>query len=172
MEKIRVNISEMKDSPLGTLMLAETEKGAWKFAFGLGQDAFLALLNNRGHPDSVTWQDAPHPALQQIAAYLKGEILQLDIPVDYAGLTEFQTAVYQAVSAVPYGQTATYKQVAKAIGRPKASRAVGAANGANPLPLIIPCHRLVGADGGLHGYGGVGGLKTKRWLLDLESSNR
>jgi len=169
MEKIALNLFEKSRSSLGSLMLAETTRGAWIFAFGLDREAFLELLNQRGKPGSVSWQDNPHPALDQIAAYLEGRVRQLDIPIDDTGLTPFHVQVYRAVCAVPSGQTATYGQIAETIGRPRAARAVGAANGANPLPLIIPCHRLVGADGSLRGYGGVGGVKTKRWLLDLEA---
>lgn len=172
MDKIELTLSEIPDSPLGSLMLAETERGAWGFVFGVSRADFLDLLLERGEYGSARWQDTPNPTLVQVAAYLAGERRNFSIPIDYSGLTDFQVQVYRAVLAVPYGETATYGQIAETIGRPMAARAVGAANGANPLPLIIPCHRLVGADGGLHGYGGAGGLKTKRWLLDLESARK
>ncbi|HZS86107.1 MAG TPA: methylated-DNA--[protein]-cysteine S-methyltransferase [Chloroflexota bacterium] len=104
-------------------------------------------------------------ALQQLAEYFAGRRQAFDLPLAMLG-TPFQQRVWQAVAAVPYGQTRSYGEIARAIGRPAAVRAVGAANGANPLPPIIPCHRLIGADGGLTGYGG--GLGMKAWLLELE----
>jgi O-6-methylguanine DNA methyltransferase len=109
------------------------------------------------------------PALDQLAAYFAGERRAFDLALDPQG-TPFQRAVWAAVAAVPYGETRTYGEIAREIGRPAATRAVGAANGANPLPPIVPCHRLVGADGTLTGYGG--GLPMKRALLVLEGARR
>ena len=104
-------------------------------------------------------------AIDQVAAYLAGERRRFDLPLDQRG-TEFQKAVWDAVYAIPWGETTTYGDIARSIGRPDAVRAVGAANGANPHPIIVPCHRVIGADGSLTGFGG--GLALKRWLLALE----
>jgi methylated-DNA-[protein]-cysteine S-methyltransferase len=104
-------------------------------------------------------------AREQLAAYVAGRPVAFDLPLDPRG-TPFQRAVWAAVAAVPHGETRSYAQIAAAIGRPAATRAVGLANGANPLPIIIPCHRIIGADGALTGYGG--GLPFKRALLALE----
>ena len=172
MGKIELTLSELPDSPLGPLLLAESRQGVWMFAFGITRPAFLAQLGRRKAAAVHHWMDVPNPKLEQVAAYLVGKTRSLEMEIDWSGLTEFQVSVYRAVCVVPYGQTATYGQIAAEIGRPKAARTVGAANGANPLPLIIPCHRLVGADGSLRGYGGVGGVQTKRWLLDLEAAHR
>ena len=90
-----------------------------------------------------------------------------DLPLAPVG-TAFQRRVWAALVAVPYGKTASYGDVAAAIGQPTATRAVGAANGCNPIPLIIPCHRIIGTDGSLTGYSGGGGIETKRYLLDFE----
>jgi methylated-DNA-[protein]-cysteine S-methyltransferase len=106
-------------------------------------------------------------AADQLRAYFAGELREFDIPLAPSG-TAFQRQVWSAVSAIPYGATATYSEIAAAVGRPSARRAVGAANGRNPLPVIVPCHRIVGAAGGLTGYGG--GLDRKRSLLDLEAA--
>jgi methylated-DNA-[protein]-cysteine S-methyltransferase len=106
-------------------------------------------------------------AADQLRAYFAGELREFDIPLAPSG-TAFQRQVWSAVSAIPYGATATYSEIATAVGRPSACRAVGAANGRNPLPVIVPCHRIVGAAGGLTGYGG--GLDRKRSLLDLEAA--
>ena len=104
-------------------------------------------------------------AAGQLRAYFAGDLREFDLPLAPRG-TEFQRQVWAAVSAVPYGETATYSEIAAAVGRPTARRAVGAANGRNPLPVIVPCHRIIGAAGALTGYGG--GLDRKRSLLDLE----
>jgi methylated-DNA-[protein]-cysteine S-methyltransferase len=106
-------------------------------------------------------------AADQLSAYFGGELRDFDLPLAPRG-TPFQLSVWDAVSAVPYGRTATYSEIAGAVGRPSACRAVGAANGRNPLPVIVPCHRIIGAAGGLTGYGG--GLDRKRTLLDLEAA--
>jgi methylated-DNA-[protein]-cysteine S-methyltransferase len=106
-------------------------------------------------------------AADQLRAYFAGELREFDIPLAPSG-TAFEHHVWSAVSAIPYGATATYSEIATAVGRPSACRAVGAANGRNPLPVIVPCHRIVGAAGGLTGYGG--GLDRKRSLLDLEAA--
>lgn len=104
-------------------------------------------------------------ALEQLAEFLAGRRRAFDLSLAPTG-TPFQIQVWAAVAAVPFGRTASYGGIARAIGRPGAARAVGAANGANPLPIVVPCHRIVGADGSLTGYGG--GLERKRWLLALE----
>lgn len=108
-------------------------------------------------------------ARAELTAYLEGRLQRFTVPLDPIG-TDFQRRVWDAVAAIPYGETATYRQIAERIGQPRAVRAVGAANGANPLAIIIPCHRVVGSDGSLTGYGG--GLAVKRALLDLEARCR
>jgi methylated-DNA-[protein]-cysteine S-methyltransferase len=121
----------------------------------------------------------PHPALvgprddallgavrEQLQAYFAGELLDFDLPLGLQG-TPFQRRVWEALRRIPYGTTASYIDIARRIGRPTAPRAVGAANGRNPIAIIVPCHRVIGADGTLTGYGG--GLDRKRWLLRHES---
>jgi methylated-DNA-[protein]-cysteine S-methyltransferase len=105
-------------------------------------------------------------AAGQLRAYFARELREFDLPLAPSG-TGFQRRVWDAVSAVPFGATASYAEIAAAIGTPSACRAVGAANGRNPLPVIVPCHRVVGSTGALTGYGG--GLERKRALLDLEA---
>jgi methylated-DNA-[protein]-cysteine S-methyltransferase len=110
-----------------------------------------------------------HPILdlaaRELAEYFAGDRHAFTIPLAAAG-TPFQRAVWAALAAIPYGELRSYAQIAAAIGRPRAVRAVGAANGRNPLPIVVPCHRVIGADGTLTGFGG--GLPAKRWLLDHE----
>ena len=103
----------------------------------------------------------------QLNEYFAGERQQFDLKIKPSG-TRFQLRVLESLQEIPYGQTTTYSNVAESIGRPKAFRAVGAANGRNPLPIVIPCHRVIGADGSLTGFGG--GLATKSFLLNLESA--
>ncbi len=107
--------------------------------------------------------------VDQLDAYFSGDLTHFDLPLRPSG-TVFQQQVYGALQAIPYGATTTYGAIARKIGRPRAVRAVGAANGRNPIPIIIPCHRVIGADGSLTGFGG--GLEIKKFLLDLESAQR
>jgi methylated-DNA-[protein]-cysteine S-methyltransferase len=117
-------------------------------------------------PSGLTADAAPlRPALEQLDAYFSGELTEFALPLAPAG-TAFQQRVWSALQSVPFGRTASYGQVAKTVGRPGAARAVGLANNRNPIPLIIPCHRIVGSNGNLVGYGG--GLACKRWLLEHE----
>ncbi|RME83059.1 MAG: methylated-DNA--[protein]-cysteine S-methyltransferase [Caldilineae bacterium] len=104
-------------------------------------------------------------AVAQLGAYFAGELREFDLPLAPQG-TAFQKRVWDYLLSIPYGRTVSYRQVAEALGNPAAIRAVGAANGANPIPIIIPCHRVVGSDGSLVGYGG--GLWRKEWLLRHE----
>jgi methylated-DNA-[protein]-cysteine S-methyltransferase len=105
----------------------------------------------------------------QLAEYFAGERTEFDVPRELSG-TEFQRAVWAQLSAIPYGETISYGELARRVGSPKASRAVGSANGRNPVAVIVPCHRVVAADGGLGGYGG--GSDRKVLLLDLERDAR
>jgi O-6-methylguanine DNA methyltransferase len=106
-------------------------------------------------------------SLQQIEDFFAGRPTAFDCPLDMAG-TPFQLRVWEALKQIPYGQTMTYGQLAAKLGRPNAARAVGGACGANPIPIVVPCHRVLASNGGLGGYGG--GLEWKQWLLDLEGS--
>ncbi|MDE0790257.1 MAG: methylated-DNA--[protein]-cysteine S-methyltransferase [Woeseiaceae bacterium] len=104
----------------------------------------------------------------QLLEYFRGERRDFDLPLRLAG-TEFQVSVLEALQQIPYGETISYGAIAKQVGRPKAMRAVGAANGRNPIPIIVPCHRVIGSSGDLTGFGG--GLDTKEALLKLEAEN-
>jgi methylated-DNA-[protein]-cysteine S-methyltransferase len=105
--------------------------------------------------------------VRQLKAYFDGQLKAFDLPLAPQG-TEFQRQVWRALQTIPYGRTKSYGEIARRLGRPEASRAVGAANGQNPIPVIIPCHRVIGADGSLTGFGG--GLPIKRKLLALEGA--
>jgi methylated-DNA-[protein]-cysteine S-methyltransferase len=115
--------------------------------------------------------EGDHPVLaetrRQLEEYFGGDRRVFDLPLDLVG-SEFQVAVWRSLADIPYGTTATYGEQAARLGRPSAVRAVGAANGRNPVSIVLPCHRVVGADGSLTGF--AGGLAAKRWLLDHESA--
>jgi methylated-DNA-[protein]-cysteine S-methyltransferase len=154
------------DSPLGALFIAASERGLCHVDFGVGQADFLSGLD----PLARTEQNTPALAryAEQLQAYFAGERTGFDVELDLSQLTPFQLSVLQAARRIPAGSVWTYGQVARSIGKPKASRAVGQALGRNPVPIVIPCHRVVASDGSLGGYSGGGGLDSKRWLLHLE----
>jgi O-6-methylguanine DNA methyltransferase len=156
-------------SRIGTIRVAATPRGICRIALGCetAQEFVPWLERHIGPvPHRSTRNTLAVLALDQIAEYLKGQRRAFDLPLDLRG-TDFQRQVWSAVAAIPYGQTRAYAEIAQSIGRPKATRAVGATNGANPLPLVVPCHRVLGSDGRLTGYGG--GLDVKRKLLEMES---
>lgn len=151
-------------SPIGGLLLVAHEQallGCW-FEDQSGIPAWASqAAEHAGHP---VLQDA----IAQLQDYFAGRRQDFDLPLDFGGGTDFQQAVWRALASIPYGQTASYGQLALAVGRPKAVRAIGGAVGRNPLGIILPCHRIVGADGSLTGY--TGGLERKRALLRLEQA--
>lgn len=147
------------ESPIGPLLLAG-EEGALSFLSFLAGKSPLVV-----GPD---WEEDPAPfeeVVRQLGEYFEGRRRAFSLPLALSG-TPFQKRVYEALREVPYGTTVSYGELAKKIGRPGAARAVGGANRQNPLPIVIPCHRVIGADGGLTGFGG--GLAIKRRLLALE----
>ncbi|MFH0727604.1 MAG: methylated-DNA--[protein]-cysteine S-methyltransferase [Pseudomonadota bacterium] len=146
---------------IGTLTLAGDEKGLRHIFFEKEENA---ASSRNG------WMRMPGfflAAKAQLRAYFKGELKQFDLPLAPVG-TAFQLKVWDALKTIPYGQLVSYKSIAEAIGNPKAARAVGGATGKNPVPLLVPCHRVIGSDDSLTGFGG--GLEIKRRLIDLERS--
>ncbi|MGI8753188.1 MAG: methylated-DNA--[protein]-cysteine S-methyltransferase [Acidimicrobiales bacterium] len=147
------------DSPVGPLTLVATG--------GVLSGLFMIDQHHRPPSGANGPEDAsPFPDIvEQLREYFAGERTDFDLPLAAPG-TPFQHRVWAALRRIPYGQTTSYGQIATGIGRPGAARAVGLANGANPIGIVVPCHRVVGADGSLTGYGG--GLERKQFLLDLE----
>ena len=146
-------------SPVGPLLLAGTDAGLGRIAFASGSRAFEPEAAWTHRPDAFA------EARGQLDEYFAGTRTIFDLALAPPA-TPFQRAVLEVLATIPFGETRTYGSIARAIGRPTASRAVGAANGANPVPLILPCHRVIGADGSLTGFGG--GLPRKRFLLAHE----
>lgn len=148
------------DSPVGPLTLAGVD----------GRLRHLRMVDQTYEPDRTGWasDDAAFAdAVAQLEAYFAGELMDFDLDLDLVG-TEFQRRVWAALITIPYGETRSYGEIALQIGSPGASRAVGLANGHNPIGIIVPCHRVIGANGSLTGYGG--GLERKKSLLDMEKN--
>ena len=153
------------DSPLGVYVLASSETG---LACVKPEDQRRPDLD-RWERDGARFEEGGEwnaQASEQLDAYFAGELTAFDVPLDMRG-TAFQRQVWEALLTIPYGETRSYGEIAAAIGAPTASRAVGAANGSNPVSIIVPCHRVIGANGRLTGYGG--GVHRKDALLALES---
>lgn len=154
-------------SPIGSLLTAVTGRGLVAIAFeDERQDAMLDRLARQISPSVIDLPSAIGGVRDQLDAYFQGRLRLFDLPVDRQLFTPFQDKVLRATSAIPPGEVKTYGQVAAEAGRPKGAQATGQALGANPIPVIVPCHRVVAADGSLRGY--AGGLDRKKFLLDLE----
>lgn len=146
------------DSPVGLLTLAGRD----------GRLRHLRMVDQTYEPSHDGWADdgtAFTDAVDQLTAYFAGDLLEFDLQLDLVG-TEFQRRVWAALLTIPYGETRSYGEIAREIGSPGASRAVGLANGHNPIGIVVPCHRVIGSNGSLTGYGG--GIDRKRQLLDME----
>jgi len=148
------------ESPVGSLLLAGSKAGLALVSFSGGKRA--RNVDSEWYEDNSVFTEV----VDQLKSYFAGERKAFDLPLVLEG-TEFQKKVWTSLVAIPYGETVSYKTLAERVGSPKAVRAVGAANGANPIPIIIPCHRVIGNDGSLTGFGG--GLPLKKKLLELES---
>lgn len=147
---------------IGTLTLFGDDAGLHRIDFEKEKSPLPIRENREKRPDFFTAVKA------QLRAYFDRRLTRFDLPLAPAG-TPFQLRVWEALRAIPYGQLVSYKAIAEAVGNPKAVRAVGGANSKNPLPIIVPCHRVIGSDGSLTGFGG--GLETKKRLIDLERRN-
>jgi len=156
-------------SPLGLLFVARSERGLWCLEF-MDRKSIKRMIERHaaGAPDA-TWKPSLlelKPVVDQLEAYFCGALSAFDLPLDPVG-TDFQRTVWKALIAIPYAETRTYGEIARAIRQPRSARAVGLANNQNPIAIIVPCHRVIGADGSLTGYGG--GIQRKRWLLQHEA---
>ena len=156
------------DSPLGTLLLARTERGLVRLAYVdfEGEDDVIADLASRISPRVLAAPRRLDAVRSELDQYFAGSRHQFDVPVDWRLTHGFGRRVLRATARIPYGAVSSYKQVAAAAGSPRGSRAAGNALGANPIPILVPCHRVLHSGGGLGGY--TGGLERKQLLLDVE----
>jgi methylated-DNA-[protein]-cysteine S-methyltransferase len=166
-------ISDRLPTPIGDLLIVADDEGNLRATFWTDHEQdLLRVLRRHYAGSSVELQPEhnPHGLTDAIARYFAGDLHAIDtLPVATAG-TPFQREVWSALREIPYGTTTSYGQLAARLGRPAAVRAVGLANGANPIGVVVPCHRVIGANGSLTGYGG--GIERKRWLLDHERQMR
>jgi methylated-DNA-[protein]-cysteine S-methyltransferase len=156
------------DSPLGTLLLARTDRGLVRLAYVdfEGEDAVIAELASRISPRVLAVPRRLDETRRELDQYFAGSRHQFDVPIDWRLTHGFGRRVLRATARIPYGGVSSYKQVAEAAGSPRGSRAAGNALGANPIPIVVPCHRVLHSGGGLGGY--TGGVERKRLLLDVE----
>ena len=150
------------NTPIGELLLAGEEDALSMIGFPKGS------MRRDPEPDWIYNEKPLAEARRQLQEYFAGERKAFDLPLRLSG-TEFQVSVLEALQKIPYGETVSYGEIAKRIGRPKAMRAVGAANGRYPIPIVVPCHRVIGSSGDMTGFGG--GIDTKEALLRLEAEN-
>lgn len=160
------------ESPVGRLFMAASQRGLVALEFDRRLPGQQTIRPNprdlRGERKSVQFEQsepAMRPYVDELLQYFSGQRRQFDFPLDLRG-TDFQIDCWRALLAIPYGETRSYGEIARAVGRPKGFRAVGMANNRNPAAIVVPCHRVIASDGTLCGYGG--GLETKRNLLELE----
>jgi methylated-DNA-[protein]-cysteine S-methyltransferase len=155
------------DTPIGKLLLAGDEQGLHRITFPA-----KGKPNEAAQPEPGWIESARGPlkeAARQLKEYFKGDRTEFDLPLSPEG-TQFQKSVWQNLCGIPYGETISYGELARRVGNPKASRAVGAANGSNPLPIVVPCHRVIGSNRKMTGFGG--GIPVKEALLALESKQK
>lgn len=150
------------DTPIGELLLAGENGALTMIGFPKGS------MRREPEADWIFNEKQLAEASRQLSEYFAGERQEFDLPLKLSG-TEFQVSVLEALQKIPYGKTTSYGEIARQIGRPRAVRAVGAANGRNPIPIVVPCHRVIGSTGDLTGFGG--GLDTKEALLRLEAEH-
>jgi methylated-DNA-[protein]-cysteine S-methyltransferase len=160
-------IGSAEKTALGDIWVAVGKNGLVAVIVGCSEDEMRAFL--APHSAEIMRDEAKvDPYTEQIRQYIVGDRHDFEMPIDWTVLTPFQEKALRMVNLIPYGETRTYGDVARELGQPGASRAVGNANARNPMPLVIPCHRVLGSDNRLRGYGGGNGLETKAWLLRME----
>lgn len=169
LSNLKIYLGELNGTPLGDLRIAVSDLGLVAIAWADSQPMLFKYLLRLKRPVEPN-QKKIQVYAKELRAYLKGRLHQFTIPIDWSSLRTFQQKTLKAVYGIPYGETRTYAEIAAQIGHPNAYRAVGRANATNPMALVIPCHRVIGKDGKLHGYGGGDGLPTKEWLLKMEGA--
>ncbi len=157
---------DLLDTPIGTLALLASEEGLRQVIHCKTRPELVFAMKTKADYAPIKLTDISASVL----AFLKGDIMHLDIPLDHSGGTELQQNVWAALQEIPYGERISYTELAGNVGKSRAVRAVASACGANPTPLVVPCHRVVSKDGGLGGF--AWGLDKKEWLLNMEVEKR
>ena len=166
-----IYVNVLKTDLLGLIGVAVSQKGLFRLRmFQDSRDSFLAMNREYQEGDYQYSELETKAVIEQINAYLNQDIQKFSLPIDWSCYTDFQKAVLQETLAIPYAETRSYGQIAAAIGRPKAARAVGQAEKRNEVPLVVPCHRVIGSDGSLTGYGGKDNTDLKAQLLAFEKA--
>lgn len=163
--------TDLMDSPTGELMIVTDQDGALRALEWTDlHDRMTRLLNRQYKDQTISFNQgrAPTHIRKALHDYFEGQLNAIDQLATVAGGTQFQQSVWKALRTIPVGQTRSYLDIAKAIGNPKGVRAIGLANGANPIGIVVPCHRVIGSNGSMTGYGG--GLARKQWLLKHEGA--
>jgi methylated-DNA-[protein]-cysteine S-methyltransferase len=161
---------QLQDPGLGKIFLAANERGLVSVAIGGTKARFVEQVSKRTGSKLIEDSSRVQASLRQLKEFLSGKRKGIDLPVDLSQFTDFQCRVLWATSMVPPGQMTTYRDIARRIGKPRAARAVGQALASNPVPIVIPCHRVVAKDGSMTGYSGGKGVETKVRLLKLEGA--
>lgn len=156
------------ETRLGWMGVAFSERGLAGVQLPRATRAQTLAQLKRAFPDATLVDAAPSHIARELIEYAEGKRREFTLPLDWSAMTPFQRKVLRAIAKIPFGETRSYGWVARKIGKPRAARAVGRALATNPLPIVLPCHRVLGSDGGLHGYGG--GLPLKKKLLELEGA--
>lgn len=166
---LKIYLGELNNTILGDFRIAASDLGLLAVEWADSQprlDSYLRRFQSAVEPNQAKIK----AYAKELGEYIKGSRRQFTFPIDWSSLRAFQQETLKIVYAIPYGEIRTYADIAAQIGRPHAYRAVGRANATNPMPIVIPCHRVIGKDGKLHGYGGGDGLPTKEWLLKFEGA--
>ena len=163
-------IGELRDTYLGEIWAALSADGLVAVSLWGDREQFGEQVQKLTGSEPTYAADHLASVTRQLGEYLNGERQRFDVQIDWSVMTPFQQDVLKLVCKIEYGRTRTYGDIARQLGKPEAVRAVGRANATNPMPIIIPCHRVLGADGRLHGYSAPGGVETKARLLRLEGS--
>ncbi len=164
-----IYIGKTNPTPIGSVWVAVGQDGLIRVLMSDNKMSLTEELEKRYHSNVIVDEQRTEMYTRQIEEYLAGEREHFGLPIDWSVMTPFQMKALKATYEVPRGETRTYGEIASQVGNPKASRAVGRAEATNPIPIVIPCHRVLNAAGELHGYSGHGGLDTKAWLLELEA---
>lgn len=163
-----IALALMPHTPVGDLSLAYGENGLIAIHFNQPLEQFAPAVKKLTGREAEENPAALKPVVEQLEQYFAGQRQQFDLPLDWSVMSAFQQKAMRLVYAIPFGQTRTYQQIAQALNNPLAIRAIGRANATNPISIVVPCHRVIGSNGKLHGYGG--GLEAKAYLLNLEGS--